>query len=207
MIVTSDKLQDAKAKPTQRCFAARWILPIARPPIQGGWLRVQGDRIVEVRSDAPPAEAENLGDVAILPRGVNAHTHLEFSDCQQPIGQVGTSLSDWIGQVVAGGTGKTRRDQEQAIRRGLEESRQAGVCLIGEIATPPCDYPAEVACPEVYTFAEVLGLHKIAAMNESPPRLRKLPHAPTRASVRMPPIRPLARRFSRAWNWRSEANA
>ncbi len=160
MIVTSDKLQDAKAKPTQRCFAARWILPIARPPIQGGWLRVQGDRIVEVRSDAPPAEAENLGDVAILPRGVNAHTHLEFSDCQQPIGQVGTSLSDWIGQVVAARTGKTRRDQEQAIRRGLEESRQAGVCLIGEIATPPCDYPAEVACPEVYTFAEVLGLRQ-----------------------------------------------
>jgi cytosine/adenosine deaminase-related metal-dependent hydrolase len=156
--VTGDKLRDARANPTPRCFAARWIFPIARPPIQDGWLRIEGERIVDVRSDARPAEAEDLGDVVLLPCAVNAHTHLEFSDCPRPIGQVGTPLSEWIGQVVAARGGRTRQRHDQAIKRGLEESQQAGVCLIGEIATPPCEYPASMSSPEIYTFAEVLGL-------------------------------------------------
>jgi cytosine/adenosine deaminase-related metal-dependent hydrolase len=40
----------------------------------------------------------------------------------------------------------------------MRESRAAGVRLIGEITTPPCQYPGEPDDPQRVSFAEVLGL-------------------------------------------------
>ena len=58
--------------------------------------------------------------------------------------------------VSAGTSEETRRC---AIERGLRESSDSGVRLIGEITTPPCDYPSsDGSWPELVTFAEVLGL-------------------------------------------------
>ncbi|MFG0262551.1 MAG: amidohydrolase family protein [Novipirellula sp. JB048] len=166
-----------------RVFAARWIFPLASPPIHGGWVRVNRQQIVEVDQGRPPPGAEDLGDVALLPGLVNAHTHLEFSDCELPIGEPGTPLYQWIGQVMAARAATTSESKTHAIRQGLRESAAAGVSLIGEIATLPCDYPAAgecvapsgrpvpsegsesnerragaSACPELVTFAETIGL-------------------------------------------------
>ena len=67
-------------------YRAGWILPIARPPIPGGFIGTSAGRIVSVSTDAPdvsslpdPVETIDLGSVAILPGLVNAHTHLELS--------------------------------------------------------------------------------------------------------------------------------
>lgn len=146
-----------------RVLRARWIFPVSSPPIHGGWIQLQGNKIVALGSGIPPSAAEDFGDVAILPGLVNAHTHLEFSDCDSPIGQPGTSLADWVGQVIAARRDTTVAEKAAAIERGLAESQRAGMRLIGEITTPPSRYEATgdgVAGnrPELVTFAEVLGL-------------------------------------------------
>jgi cytosine/adenosine deaminase-related metal-dependent hydrolase len=119
---------------------------------------LHGDRVVEVSGGRCPSEAEDLGDVALLPGLVNAHTHLEFSDCRQPIGAPGTTLPEWIGQVIAARSETTAEGKQAAIEQGMCESRAAGVRLIGEITTPPCQYPTEPDDPQRVCFAEVLGL-------------------------------------------------
>ena len=137
---------------------ARWIIPVSRDPIHAGWVRLRGDRVVEVSGGRCPSGAEDLGDVALLPGLVNAHTHLEFSDCRQPIGDPGTTLPEWIGQVIAARSETTVEGKRAAIEQGMRESRAAGVRLIGEITTPPCQYPNAPDDPQRVSFAEVLGL-------------------------------------------------
>lgn len=164
-------------------FAARWILPVSTPPIHGGWLRVEDDRIVAVEASAAPQDCIDLGDVALLPGLVNAHTHLEFSDLDRPLGTPGNSLPDWIGSVVrhrrqhaASDADQFKRQRCAAIRNGYQQSLESGVRLLGEIATLPWldALPAFDALPaldrlpeldatpeprlQVVAFAETLGL-------------------------------------------------
>jgi aminodeoxyfutalosine deaminase len=63
-------------------YRARWVLPIAAPPIDEGWVAVDGGRVAAV--GAGPVQSGlgaevDLGRVALLPALVNAHTHLELS--------------------------------------------------------------------------------------------------------------------------------
>ncbi len=101
----------------------------------------------------------DLGDVAILPGLVNAHTHLEFSSMETPIGDPGMALHDWIGLVQRSRT-DAAADPAVAIERGLQECHRSGVRLVGEISTTPWPtlVPAEPMSVEIVSMAEVLGL-------------------------------------------------
>jgi len=61
---------------------ARWVVPIASPPVAHGTVVTEEDRIVWVgpRGSAPPGgRDEELGDAIITPGLVNAHTHLNLT--------------------------------------------------------------------------------------------------------------------------------
>jgi cytosine/adenosine deaminase-related metal-dependent hydrolase len=80
----------------------------------------------------------DLGNGAIIPGLVNAHTHLEFSDLESPLGQPGINFTDWIRLVVSSRSETSdRQTKTDAIAKGLSESFRAGVWAIGEIATSP----------------------------------------------------------------------
>lgn len=90
-----------------------------------------------------PAEesSRECQEVAVLPAFVNAHTHLEFSSLDQPLGEPGLPFTQWIARVIAW---KRERDmdeasgafrRQQALRRGIDESRNGGANCLGEIAT------------------------------------------------------------------------
>jgi cytosine/adenosine deaminase-related metal-dependent hydrolase len=124
--------------PTSVAYRARWVFPIDGPPIENGIVTTAHGRIVTVGTRTDEANLIELGNVALLPAFINAHTHLEFSLFQQPFGQPGQSFAAWLKQVVA-----WRREQpavqgqEQfALAQGLRESEAAGVAVVGEITTP-----------------------------------------------------------------------
>src|SRR3954469_23720258 len=80
---------------------ARWVLPIDQPPIDGGIVTIVGDRIAAVGRNESGRPPRDLGDVALLPGLINAHTHLESSALEHPLGHAGISLPAWIERVIA----------------------------------------------------------------------------------------------------------
>jgi cytosine/adenosine deaminase-related metal-dependent hydrolase len=126
-------------------YRASWVCPGDRPPIDNGCVVVHDGRISFVGSFASRPENDSksqvidLGEGAIIPGLVNAHTHLEFSDLVQPFGKPGIKFTDWIRLVVNHRRNVRASDVEKkdAIIQGIKESFDAGVWSIGEISTQP----------------------------------------------------------------------
>lgn len=186
------------ASPDSLTFAvrARWVIPIASPPIARGVVTIRDGRILGLGRDAvdcPNANVVDLGDAALLPGLVNAHTHLEFSDLAAPLGTQGIGICDWIPLVVAERR-RAGRDSEAAVRAGLRESARFGVTALGEIAQPDWSAAAIESLPlAVNVYLERIGsgpqrIHDLCAaaeqhMQRTPPpdarwRPGVSPHAP-----------------------------
>jgi cytosine/adenosine deaminase-related metal-dependent hydrolase len=137
-----------------RSYQARWIFPVDVEPIENGIVEIQHGRIVAVHS-TPDLRAEDLGNVAIIPGLVNAHTHLEFSDLSKPV-EPPRPFSNWIRAVVEQRRNRTGPD---AIDQGMQESCRSGITTLGEIATsdwPPGECPSHGL--RTVLFRELLGL-------------------------------------------------
>ena len=65
---------------------ARIIFPVDQPPIPDGIVTIDADRIVALGPYRANSNVIDLGDVALLPGLVNAHTHLEFSNLRRQLG-------------------------------------------------------------------------------------------------------------------------
>ena len=124
---------------TTRAFQAAWLFPISSPPIENGIISIDEDRIVAVDKNVTDSDPIDLGEVAILPGLINAHTHLEFSDLTKPLDVQGR-FPEWIRRVieyrVKRGAGEGSAKQA-AIAAGLAESTAGSVAAVGEIATLP----------------------------------------------------------------------
>ena len=105
---------------------------MASEPIENGVVEIVDGMITAIHKK-PDARTIDLGNVAILPGLINAHTHLEFSDISQPL-QPRAPFTDWIRSVVS-----HRRNRispaEAIIKQGVMESLQSGTRGLGEIAT------------------------------------------------------------------------
>ncbi len=135
---------------------ARWVLPIDRPPLAGGMVTINQGRIVEVGPRrTSDGEVVDLGDVVLMPGLVNAHTHLEFSNLAQPLGQCGISLPDWI-RLVISQRKQNSCDAQAGLATGMQESLDRGVTTIGEIATLPTSSYGNAA-PNLLLFHEAIG--------------------------------------------------
>ena len=141
---------------------ARWIIPVASPPLENAWITVAQNRIQAIGTGHPSQPVVDLGHVAILPALVNAHTHLEFSRLPEPLGTPGPGFSAWLEAVVTWRRSKPQdiwvEEKPLAIATGLEESARAGVGLLGEIASPPWNPTWYARAPLAVTvFHELLG--------------------------------------------------
>lgn len=121
-----------------RILRARYVFPVTGEPVRAGMVAIQGERIVGVGRELSGAPVVDLGNVAILPGLINAHTHLEFSDLPEPLGRPGISFVEWIEHVIAY---RMQRVQTpgQIVAAGLRESARQGVTVVGEIAQPGWD--------------------------------------------------------------------
>ncbi len=115
---------------------ARWVLPIDRPPIDGGWIEIHDRRIARVGHGVPPASADDLGNCAIIPGLVNAHTHLELGWLAGRI-PASTSIVEWIRALIrerGAGPQDGERGVVKAIERGIQEARDTGTVLVGDVS-------------------------------------------------------------------------
>jgi cytosine/adenosine deaminase-related metal-dependent hydrolase len=125
---------------------------------------VLGDDFVDVGRGRSYSREVDLGDVIVMPGLVNAHTHLEFSGLERPLGHAGAPFADWLREVIA-----YRREgsfqPHEAMLSGLAESAAAGVTSIGDIATvlPELFFDRAPASAHVTSFAEFIGLGAVRA--------------------------------------------
>jgi len=171
---------------------------MSQPPIRDAWLRTERGRVVAFGPTRPgdftaPDEVD-LGNVAVLPGLVNAHTHLELSWMRGRIDSI-AAFPDWIRSVMA-----LRREREsssdeiaQAIAAAIDESRRFGTALVGDISNT---LVASAALAErqmaAVVFYELLGFpasdadnvigHALEVLRMMPPmgevRHTLAPHAP-----------------------------
>ena len=155
-------------------YRASWICPVDQLPVADGAVAVDQAQIVSVGRFADVANSVScqrlidLGDGAIVPGLINAHTHLEFSNLKQPLGHPGIRFTDWIRLIVAERNQSNQvtdgaavsSAKSTALDRGMTESAEAGVWAIGEIATNPSrldDYPTSDHEMALVCFLEQLG--------------------------------------------------
>ena len=127
-------------------YRAAWVCPVDQPPIKNGCVLVVDGRIAAVEPYRESLELPrlcrtvDLGSVAIVPGLVNAHTHLEFSQLKQPLGQPGIKFTDWVRLVVSKRNASSHDDPQskhRSIVAGIQESFRSGVWAIGDIGTNP----------------------------------------------------------------------
>ena len=191
---------------------AAWVCPIDRPPLRDGIVEIDGGRVVGIRepgtgnrasadgSRIPDPGSRQLGNVALLPGLVNAHTHLELSWLRGRIPPA-NRFTDWVKTLVA-----IRRGTEQLatpeitapIQAAIREVRESGTAAVGDITNSLAAVgPMKAAGLTGVVFHELLGfkerdgaaieasLDKRAAAARHGIRISLAPHAPYSTSVEL----------------------
>jgi cytosine/adenosine deaminase-related metal-dependent hydrolase len=115
-------------------YSARWVVPVTRPPLENGTVTIRGDRIEAVDPQGVRSADRDLGNVAILPGLVNAHTHLDLSGARGLIPPTRPeNFPDWLRSVIAYRRSRSADQVQQDIRRGLADCLAAGTVLLGDI--------------------------------------------------------------------------
>jgi aminodeoxyfutalosine deaminase len=111
---------------------ARYVFPVSSKPIVNGMVGIRGERIAAIGDHVAADTLEDLGNTAILPGLVNAHTHMEFSNLTKPLGEPGMDFPQWIRRVIEHRR-QTAGSDLHAVEKGLQECTRRGVTAIGEI--------------------------------------------------------------------------
>lgn len=154
---------------TRLTLAARYVFPVEGAPIADGLLTIDRGRISEVGPRAGRAVDLDLGNVAITPGFVNAHTHLELD----PIGLDGSGPAPedplrWLGRVVAHRRGHGPEALRAAAERNVAASVAAGTTFVADTTTAGLSWSAVAAAPtRAVVFAEVIGLTRQRGLETS----------------------------------------
>jgi len=157
-------------------ICARYLLPIATPPLEQGALALAQGRVVAVGNQAEllarytGALQTDFGEALVLPCFVNAHTHLELTDYPLWQRHIDFALqaspeappegfTAWLLQLIR--LKKTLGRDAEIYRRswhsGLQQAQASGTGYLGDIVTTPelLDDAARLLPGRVYV--EILG--------------------------------------------------
>lgn len=143
-----------------RTVTARYVFPANGPPLPGGLLSLEGDRIVAVKPAGTRTADEDFGNAAILPGLVNAHTHLDLSGARGLIPPTDPDhFTEWLRGVIAYRIGRSAEQVREDIRDGLKEVLQSGTTLVGDITSGGASWDVLVTSPlRSWVFFELIGL-------------------------------------------------
>jgi aminodeoxyfutalosine deaminase len=186
-----------------KTFQAAWICPIDRPPIKEGIVDIDGGLIAGIRdqgSGIRGADPRHLGNVAILPGLINAHTHLELSWMRGRVPPAATFV-DWVRSMFAvRGRPDAGMSEQQvaAIPQAIKELQASGTVAVGDISNSLCAVaPMRAAGLDGVVFHELLGFKERdgalidatrdlrAAAVATGARVSLAPHAPYSTSLEL----------------------
>lgn len=151
-----------------RILRARWVFPVATPPIADGAVAVEAGRIVGVgaRADVeaawPDAPGWNLGDTALLPGLVNCHTHLEIGPL--PPEASPESFVPWVVRLIEAQRATSDTAQARTAEAGVQALLRSGTTAVGAVSTAGQSLlPLLRAGLRGVVYREVLGLAPEAA--------------------------------------------
>jgi cytosine/adenosine deaminase-related metal-dependent hydrolase len=151
-------LTDSPASRDDWTLTARWVFPVAGPPLERGWVTVAGDRIAAVGAHRDRRPDVDLGNVAVLPGLVNAHTHLDLTG-MRGLAAPSADFTGWLRQVVAHRRGRSPEQVQADVREGLADSLWYGTTLLGDISGNGMSWKALTEAPlRAVVFLELLGL-------------------------------------------------
>jgi cytosine/adenosine deaminase-related metal-dependent hydrolase len=144
-------------------LTARWIIPVEGPPRERGIITIDGEQIRAVEAHRHGKPDVDLGDVAVLPGLVNAHTHLDLTGLRGQL-KPGTDFTAWLRGVVAHRRGRPTEQVMADIQLGLEQSLASGTTLLGDICSQGLSWPL-IANASLWgvVFYELLGLPRLRA--------------------------------------------
>src|SRR4051812_14288620 len=150
-------------------YHAAWVLPIEASPLRDAWVAVDGSRIVAYGSAAGSrgqvdrdADDIDLGEVAVLPGLVNAHTHLELSYLREQV-PAGRTFVSWIRALLS-----ARRAYPDplapeiltGIDAGIAEAVRCGTAAVGDIGNTLAACRPLAASPlDGVVFYEIIGFN------------------------------------------------
>jgi aminodeoxyfutalosine deaminase len=139
-------------------LTARWLFPVAGPPLPGGTITVANGRIVAVEPHGTRRADLDLGNCAILPGLVNAHTHLDLTG-MLGLAPPSADFTTWLRQVISHRRQRTPQQVAEDIRLGLAECIRTGITLIGDISSDGGSWNTLAhSSIRAVVFREVLGL-------------------------------------------------
>jgi aminodeoxyfutalosine deaminase len=140
-------------------LTARWVFPVSGPPLEGGTVTVSEDRIEAVSPRGVQAADLDLGNAALVPGLVNAHTHLDLSAARGLIPPTDPDhFTDWLKGVIAFRRTRSAEQTHADTRAGLNECLKFGTMLVGDISGDGGSWETLAAAPtRAVVFRELIG--------------------------------------------------
>jgi cytosine/adenosine deaminase-related metal-dependent hydrolase len=168
--------------PETLTLTARWVFPVSSLPLERGLVTIAGQCITAVEPHGSRTPDLNLGDAAIIPGMVNAHTHLDLTGARGRTPPT-PEFTDWLRQVIAFRRQRMPEQVQADSRAGIAESIRSGTTLVGDIAAEGATWEALGAAElRAVVFREILGLphdRGLRALSDARNWLRTLPAKPS----------------------------
>lgn len=119
-------------------YCAKWVLPISATPICDGGLVVSGGRITAVgvaedlRRTFTDVQIKDLGEVALLPGFINAHSHLELTAMRGFLDDVEHNFFSWLRKLTMARLAMSSEDLYFSAVWGACEAARAGITCFGD---------------------------------------------------------------------------
>ncbi len=117
---------------------ADWVIPVSRPPVPHGGVRVEDGLVAavgeaaELRARFPQDEVQTFPGCALLPGLVNVHTHLEYSVLKGFAPPSGFGL--WMLRLLLARRRLAPADYEVSALWGARECARSGVTTVADCA-------------------------------------------------------------------------
>ncbi len=122
--------------PKVRFISSNWVLPVSEPPIPGGVVAIQAQRIKAVLQrdqfylHFPGSTFTDYGRAILTPGLINLHTHLDYSAMR--LFDTSSNLIRWISGLVKEAASWKKLHWQQSAAAGAQEAALSGTTCLAD---------------------------------------------------------------------------